>query len=460
MKKMKTTIAATVALTACVGSQALAQVKQDVITFALSGQQQLSVSTSGSANNAGYFTDQPKFYKTSTIKVTEQSIIQYIGFVRYGAAKHYGTAPKLTLVQGELSGFFNVTPDLGSSVADYNTSTDGDYLNGYFSTADGDVNTTLANSQDSTFVALSDGRHVATQPDNDKLFPPGHMQPWGQIYVQWTTSQGLACDNVTPYFALAVQECYDCFYLNSFVSDATFTVKTGAQAGPPCCSVGSTLVGKGKDRYYLTFSFDNTINNPYLDPSSSCWAGDYGYGYSKASTIPMDGIDPDTITYSDLILSHIGKNEPYVARFTLNGIVTYTWQLKYLNTTDISPDFLGTATYAVSGYGFIGLYCNLFTGTGSFKETLVKAGACCSGEDWYYYNWYGIGAEYVQAENEAGYETKYVAGGYDTPVNVSTSLTYHENFNRAGYEVNSGNFAPAAWPTPAFLAQPWDGYAD
>ena len=287
------------------------------------------------------------------------------------------------------------------------------------------------------------------------------MQPWGQIYVQYLDASGnLLCENVTYFFAIQVEECYDCFYMNSFISDATFTTKTRSQAGPPCCGVGSTLVGKGKDRYYMSLSFDNTINNPYLNPDSLDWSGVYGYGWFNASTIPGDGVFPDTITFSDVILSHIGKNEPYVARFTLNGIMTYTWTLNFLNKTDIAPDFLGTATYAVNGYGFIGLFCNLLTGTGTFAEKLVKVGDCCTGEDWadsLTGGWYGIGAEYEAFDNSNGYATLYEAGDYITPMNVSTSLTYHHNFNRGGYEIKDPAFtiAPAAWPTPAILGNPW-----
>jgi len=462
MKKMKLTLAAAVTLAACVSTQVYAQVKQDIITFALAGQQQTSVSTT-TGNNVGNFSAQPHYYKTGGIKVTDQDVIHYIGFVKHGNANYYGKAAHLVLVQGELSGFFNVTPDLGHSQVDDSSG----YLDGDFSSDDSDANTSLANSLDSTYVTMSDGRHITNNPVNGLLVPPGHMQPWGQIYVQFTDSVGdLTCENVTYYFALQVEECYDCFYLNSFISDAVFTTKAGSQAGPPCCSVGSTLIGKGRDRYYLTLSFDNTANNPYLNPDSLNWAGDYGFGVLSASTIPGDGIIPDAIPYSDPILSHIGHNEPYVARFTLNGILTYTWTLNFLNKTDIAPDFLGTGSYVANGYGFIGLYCNLFTGTATFAERLVKAGSCCTGEIWsdgsatiYTTGWYGIGAEYLDtADTISGFETLYDAGLYPTPLNVSTSLTYHENFNRGGYETKNATDAtfPAAWPSPAVLQNVWE----
>jgi len=422
----------------------------------LSGTEQISVSDT-TANNAGTFSAGPKYYKTGATKLTDLNIIQDIGYTVHGDANYFAHSrivPHLVLVQGELSGFFNLTPDLGGSASSAvfeAPETDVDGLTGIFDTADTDADTTLANSLDSTFVVLDSGRHMTNNPITG-LFPVGNNEPWGQIFVQYYDSAGdLTCENVTYFFAFQVSECFDCFYMNSFVSTATFTTKTGQQVGPPCCSVASALVGKGVDKYYLTLSFDDTINNPYLDDDSSCWAGVDGL---SAATIPGDGIEPDTIPYSDLIISHLGTTAPYVARFTMNGIMTYTWTLAYLNKTDIAPDFLGTGSYAGTGYGFIGLICNLYTGTATFAEKMVAPATCCEDAYAWYDWWYGIGAEYI--DTDGGPETLYYFGNYPTPVNGATSLTYHENFNRSGYEVNTENFAPAAWPTPGVLTQPWD----
>jgi hypothetical protein len=444
MKKMKTSLAIAVALATGVGTSVFAQVvKQDTITFNLSGQEQSSVSDTTAAN-AGTFSAGPLYYKTANIKLTDKDVIKYIGFTAHGAAGYYGTKASLVLVQAELSGFFNITPDLGLSEADFD-------MDGSFASDDTDPSTAIANSTDSSYVQLSNGRHLLVNPVVTSEYPVGHLQPWGQIYVQYTSSSGtLLCENVTYFFALSVQECYDCFYLNSFISDATFKVQTTSQVGPPCCGTSSTLVGKGKDRYYLTLSFDDTINNPYLDPRSSTYVGVTGADFVKA-TIPSDGINPDTIPYSDVIKSGIGTYTPYVARFTLNGILTYSWNLQFFNKSDISPDFIGTGAYAANGYGFIALYCNLFTGTATFTEKLVKEGACCTGESWSDW-WYGVGAEYINTES--GVETMYWFDNYPTPFNVSTSLAYHENFD-ATYPYNAGNFAPAAWPSPAITSQFW-----
>ena len=77
-----------------------------------------------------------------------------------------------------------------------------------------------------SFPALANGRHFDVNPDDTTdlftAWPVGHHQPWGQIFVQDTGKSPMVCDNVTFLFAITVQECYDCFYLNSFISDATF----------------------------------------------------------------------------------------------------------------------------------------------------------------------------------------------------------------------------------------------
>lgn len=480
---MKTTIATAVALAACASTQLFAQTvqKQDIITMSLIGAKQSSVSTSSSVANAGNWSSGPMYYKTTAIKVTDQDVIKYIGAVLWKNASHYSSSAKLVLVQGELSGFFNITPELGQSTANLDSSGNPD---GTFTSADGDASTALQNSSDSTTFQLANGRHWDVNPLVTTEYPVGHLQPWGQIYVQDSKTTD---DNVTFFFAISVQECYDCFYLNSFISTATFKSSTTAPNGPPCCSLSSVIVGTGKDAYYLTLSFDNTQNNPYLNPNivdgaagfASCYVGNHvgianvngtpvvGLG---STTIPGDGIVPDTIngagaqpaSYRDAIKSGIGSPSPYEARFTLNGVLTYTWKLAYVDKTDLSPDFLGTGSYVANGYGFIGLYCSLFnSATVTFKESTVKAGTAVSGVDWAD-DWFGIGAEYVNDSYNGvvtAYQdfidngTTYVWGApveFPTPINVSTSLAYHQGFDKV-YPADTDDFAPAAWPTPSYV---------
>jgi hypothetical protein len=459
MKKMKTTIA--IALAACVSTQVFAQVKEDVIKVALTGQQQISVSTT-TGNNVGNWSDGPKYYKTGTTKLTDQNIIKFIGFVLHGNASYYSSKAQLVLVQGELSGFFNITPELGAALP-HNHFLDGNNdpagIDGWFYATDPDSTTDIANSVNSSFVALANGHHLLLN-DIGNPYPVGHLQPWGQIYVKDTGKKDFSvanplCENVTYFFALSVEECYDCFYMNSFISDAKFTTKTttGQQAGPPCCTVSSSsvLLGAGKDRYYLTMSFDNTLNNPYLNSLSDSYVGVDGV---KSTAIQGDGINPDQIPFNDLINFRQGQYLPFEARFTLNGILTYTWNLKFVNTADISPDFVGIGSYAASGYGFVGLYCELFTGTATFTEKVVKT-ACCVDSGWdvnSYGNdgWYGPGAEYVAVENApAGFDSVYGNGGYASPMNVGASLTYHHNFNQTYPYLQT--VLESGWPTPAII---------
>jgi hypothetical protein len=218
------------------------------------------------------------------------------------------------------------------------------------------------------------------------------MQPWGQIYVHDPSHKDAdgnpLCENVTFFFYLAVEECYDCFYLSSFISDATFKVIPGAASGPPCCTSPDTLSGHGVDKYYLSLSFDNTENNSYLNDSEDP-QNDYDYYYEYVGFTGIapvsgvaDGLTPDLLQYSDPIRSHLGLASPYETRFTLNGIVTYTWTLTLINKDDISADFVGTAQFAANGFGFIGLVCDLITGTATFTEKIMKDEDCCDDITW------------------------------------------------------------------------------
>jgi hypothetical protein len=509
MEKMKTTIA--VALAACVSTQVFAQVKEDTITFSLTGQRQNSVSTSASTANAGTWSAGPRYYQSATTKVTDQDIIHFIAYVKHHNATYYSTHAKLVLVQGELSGFFNITPDLGNSIPQnetYNTAS-AYYLDGIIDdgsgngfTADFDAQTDIPNSTDSAFVTLANGHHMLlnnTDPSaftGSDLYPVGHNQPWGQIFIKDTGKSGYSvdaplCENVTYYFAFSVEECYDCFYLNSFVTDTAFTIYAPRQSGPPCCGAESTLIGHGKDRYYLTLSFDNTANNPYLNNDSDFWVGNTigssseigigpKYPAPAGSPIPGDGLIPDQVNtpqpapngnrtaYQDTIRrTPPFVNLPYEARFTLNGILTYTWNLKFLNTSDAAPDFIGVGSYAANGYGFVALYCTLFTGSGTFNEALVRTACCLDNGPWYdtYGGWYGPGAEYYDTLADDGVtlvtdSTKYSLGLYNVPgatptgiagpINTGVSLTYHHNFDlNYGWAQNTWG---SGWPTPAVIA--------
>jgi hypothetical protein len=429
--KMRKKLITALVLGACVGTQAFAQnTKQDTITFALTVQGQSSVSTS-TAINAGNWSAPPTHYKTGTTKLTQMDIIKSIGYIMYGNAGYYSSKATLMLVQGELSGFFVVDDYLAMSYATHSYYTapyDGYLLDGNFDTS-ADDSTSISWGSD-TFVTLGTGRHFETNPITGN-YPVGHMQPWGQIFVRdpanshvsGTTATTPVCDNVTFFFALTVQECYDCYYLNSFISDSTFAFKAGTQAGNPCCTTPVNLTGKGVDKYYLTLSFDNTVNNHYLNwHRTRCEEYNWFYtgwdGWTADDTIAgyaPDGLTPDSLDYIDVIRSAVGKAFPYEMRFTLNGIFTYSWTLTAVNKGDAYLDFVGTGKYDANGYGFIALDCSLITGTATFSEKVVKDTGCCDDISWFD-NWYGPG-------NKNAYGNGYY---YDeSPFNPGPALTWH-----------------------------------
>ena len=71
-------------------------VKEGVITFALTETYQTSVSTSTKANQ-GSWSQQPGYYKTAQRKVTERTILDCIGQVLHGSPNYYsrtGTSSK------------------------------------------------------------------------------------------------------------------------------------------------------------------------------------------------------------------------------------------------------------------------------------------------------------------------------------------------------------------------------
>jgi len=265
----------------------------------------------------------------------------------------------------------------------------------------------FGNAGGGAYTRLDTGRHflpvpwasydtsadVGTPYPTTGEYPVGHMQPWGQVYVKdpghKDSSGNPLCENVTFFFDFEVQECYDCFYLNSFISDATFKNVAGPQNGPPCCSSASQLTGVGTDHYYLSLDFDNTVNNSYLNPAlktnddeTTVYAYNY-VGFPGLTTIvaPADGLTPDLLAYSDVIKSHLGSPSPYETRFSLHGIVTYSWALKLISPSDVAQDYVGRATYVANGYGFIGLFCDLInTASVTFTEQVVKDVGCCDDE--------------------------------------------------------------------------------
>ena len=442
-------------MAACAATQLFAQnSKQGVITFSLASRTQVSVSTSKSANNAGLWSQIPTQYKTTTGKVNTWNVIQAISYVLHkGNPNFYSSKAQLVLVQSELGGFFNITDELAKDTLAV-AGQQGQY------NVTPDFTSTLV-GQGGSFARLATGRHIEAVPVGPNatpylttgFWPVGHHQPWGQIFIKDYDTKGNVtwCVNVTFFFAISVEECYDCYYLSSFVSDASFKFSTPTGSGPPCCSPPESLTGSGVDRYYMKLSFDNTDNNPYLN--KNCAAAWIGWGqldptqanYNPyagivgvtANALVADGTTPDLLPYVDSIKSGIGRPLPYEMRFALEGIVTYSWTLKYINKNDVAADFIGTANYAAYGYGFIALTCQLLSPGGlvsaSIAEKAIAIAKCCMDEPWYGTwptSWYGIGFNQAQDPwDQFGANNNLVPNGFESPINTPADLSFHAGFD-------------------------------
>jgi hypothetical protein len=467
MKKTLTTVAA---LVACAGTQLFAQnTKEDVITLSLTRYAQNSVSTSATTANAGLWTDPPTIYKTASSRFTTTDVLKAIAIVLHGNAGAYTSRAQLVLVQGELGGFFGYP-----YVAKLDDT----------STVDGDN------------IRFATGRNSTNNPTSGAL-PPGHNQPWGQIFVKDSDSRGnvFLCENVSFFFAIQVQECYDCFYLNSFISDARFVFKE--KNGPPCCAGSAVTSGDGKDKYYITFQFDNTLNNPYLNPDGEVYpagttnaltleasaefydmVGGTGGLYPPSSNFHIvglrerdDGVNPDGLPYTEAIKT--GVKSPidshsydiYTLRFSLNGIFAYNWTLKFVNKTDAFPDFVGGGSAAVSGYGYALKVCSFFSGTLGINEKVVASTKCCLDQPWFSPGsgadggfWFGVGDFDKRADISVG-DPGDIENYYDTAstthlgdgvqINTDLDLTFHPNFNH-NYEPIQEALRDVDYPQPGF----------
>jgi hypothetical protein len=112
-----------------------------------------------------------------------------------------------------------------------------------------------------------------------------------------------------------------------------------------------------------------------------------------------------------------------------------------VNASDVAADYVGTASYAANGYGFIALVCSLITGTATFSEKIVKDIGCCDDDSPYgwwddesnsgtynytlYSGWYGPG--YTGVIGETDDDGTQVAGG--TSGATGYFIPYYDQFN-------------------------------
>jgi hypothetical protein len=228
----------------------------------------------------------------------------------------------------------------------------------------------------------------------------------------------------------------------------------------------------------MTLQFDNTLNNPYLNPDGIVYPAGTTNGtpliehadfydqvgglnglYPPTGTFHVvglrereNGVDPDGLPYLDSIRNNVQSPSDhhsydiYTMRFALKGIVTYTWALKFVNKSDAFPDFVGTGSFPVTGYGYVSKVCSMFSGTVSFNEGIVAASKCCLDFPWRSVcggaaggYWFGIGDFDIQADLAPG-DTGYIENYYNTavpgyhlgdavPVNTDLDLSFHPNFD-------------------------------
>lgn len=304
-------------------STALAQSpKQGVLKVAL--QRQYMMNTN--------FTSAKMVWWTKKDKITEKSIIQAIGHV---LGHTFSSKAQLIMEEGLLGGFQNPWSD------DYS------YPHGL------------------TFprfnYVMGSAAQGVNQVDEGDDEIPGKFQPLGWIFIRDVAASLYTFVDVTPFFNVSVHECYDCFYLNSFITDTT--LKFGEVQGPPCCGDDSITSGKGTDKYYMCFEFDNTYMNPRVEDNDEF--GLYSQGGEwirdlEATTIKTleDGITPNSPAYIDRTM------DTKSLRFRVCGIMTYKWALK-------ESQFVGTGTLPASGYGFIKKVCSMLDGKVTVSEYIA-----------------------------------------------------------------------------------------
>jgi len=344
-------------------STALAQTpKQGLLKVALNRQYEYSTN----------YNPSQMVWKTKKDKITEKTIISALGAV---LGHNFTSKAQLTVEEGILGGFQNVDSEDGFPPG-------------------------ITYPQ---FTSAAGGARVGVnQVDAGDGPIPGKYQPLGWIFVRDIVAGVYVFVDVTPFFNVSVHECYDCFYLNSFVTDTTF--KFGQVTGPPCCGSSSVTSGKGTDKYYMCFEFDNTVANPRVATGDTF--GLYSAGGEWLRDLEATMLDPaeDGITPNQAPIYQ--RFDQSVLRFRVCGIMTYKWTLK-------ESQFIGAATLPSYGYGFVKKVCSMIDGKITVAEyaasTKTKTPAPSDAfetdlEDMWHWQWrylfYGDEADYFYGGGE------------------------------------------------------------
>jgi hypothetical protein len=186
-------------------------------------------------------------------------------------------------------------------------------------------------------------------PDNERKFRWWNAQ---FIVKDWDAAgkNVILCTNVTPFFVIDESYCLFCWDTWDRVTDGYINNNTTVD---PCITSGCDKKGSGVTRYYLTIRFNNTYRNTRLQ----AWLeNDYPISHPNGSWIGT-------------------ADRSYTLDFVLNGIVTYNWTFKNLNTgANLTPAVpMGTHNMPATGYGY-SPFCGHYLGTVTITEkaTLVE----------------------------------------------------------------------------------------
>jgi len=328
---MRKTLIAALIVTAGVATQAIAQhIKQAEISFALNDQYQYRVYD----NNVLATNTLPAFFNCAdTIKYTsaKQKVDtkRVIGAIGDAYGEVFTTKAKLTLWYYENE--IKAPPYPPYLIAPY-----------YNGPRDGMTDAII----DPMLIWPNEAQIDWVEYDTTG---EGTIVNWPKAWVYISdvnnADPDLRCVDVTPFFSIEESYCYFCWDTVDRVTDGSITL--GTTTGGDIC-IGATTTcgtkGSGTTRFYLSVKFNNTINN--------IWLSEY------YTDIPVIIPEPDRLNVANVLI------------FTVNGIVSYKWSYKALDSgAGVVP--FGTMTMSqAGGYGAIP-WCGHFSGSLKITEVSI-----------------------------------------------------------------------------------------